>query len=68
MCGDGNFSVRRSNRIFKPPDRLGCVPFFGSNIYHLILTGLARKKQTKPGLLSREATKSDEDYDPNNGK
>ena len=26
MGGNGNFSVRRPNRIFKPPDRLGSVP------------------------------------------
>ena len=26
--GNGNTSVRSSNRAFKPPDRLGSVPFF----------------------------------------
>ena len=26
--GNGNISVLRSNRIFKPPERLGTVPFF----------------------------------------
>ena len=25
---DGNINLRRSNRIFKPPERLGCVPYF----------------------------------------
>ena len=25
---DGNTSLRRSNRIFKPPERLGSVPYF----------------------------------------
>ena len=28
MGGNGSFSVRRSNRTFKPPDRLGSVPYF----------------------------------------
>ena len=28
MVGNGIFSVRRSNRTFKPPDRLGSVPYF----------------------------------------
>ena len=27
--GNYNFIVRRSNWTFKPPDRLGSVPFFG---------------------------------------
>ena len=25
---DGNISARRSNRIFKPPEQLGSVPYF----------------------------------------
>ena len=25
---DGNTNLRRSNRIFKPPERLGSVPYF----------------------------------------
>ena len=28
MGGDGNISVRRSNRIFEPPDRLGSEPYY----------------------------------------
>ena len=28
MGGNGNISVRRSNRTFKPTDRLGSVPYF----------------------------------------
>ena len=26
--GDGNISLRKSERIFKPPEQLGTVPFF----------------------------------------
>ena len=25
---DGNFNLRRSNRTFKPPERLSSIPFF----------------------------------------
>ena len=66
MGGNGNISVRRSNRTFTPPDRLGSVPYFWKCC--LVLTRPTRKEPSKPKLMTREEMISDEDYDPNDDK